>query len=192
MKALVLDGSPATDARTSAAADALVERFDAAGAEVGRILVRDLKVHACTGCFGCWLKTPGECVIDDDARTVATRIINSDVMAVVTPISFGSYGSQMKRLIDRQICLVLPYFQMFDDELHHKLRYSNYPKWLALGTLPDPRPDEEATFKRLVLRNANNIHDPGHAAQIVVGDESPNDPIDRLFAEAGIETEVLA
>ena len=192
MKALVLDGSSATDARTSAAVDALAARFEAAGAEVERVLVRDLTVHACTGCFGCWLKTPGECVIDDDARTVATRIINSDVMAVVTPVSFGCYGSQMKRLIDRQICLVLPYFKMFDGELHHRLRYSHYPKWLALGTLPESRPDEEATFKQLVLRNANNIHDPGHAAQIVVGDESPNGPINRLFAEAGIATEVLA
>jgi multimeric flavodoxin WrbA len=192
MKTLILDGSPASDARTSAAADALVTRFEATGADVERVIVRDIKVHACTGCFGCWLKTPGQCVIDDDARIVADRIINSDLFVAVTPVSFGGYGSLMKRLIDRQICLVLPYFEMFDGEVHHRLRYSRYPKWLALGTLPESRPDEEATFKQLVLRNANNIHDPGHAAQIVVGDESPNGPIDRLFIEAGIPTEVLA
>jgi hypothetical protein len=192
MKALILDAARADDAATTGAADALEARLGAHGYDVERTIVRELDVRACTGCFGCWTKTPGQCVIDDDARKVSQRIINSDVTVVVTPISFGCYGSMAKGLLDRQICLILPYFTMLDGEVHHKLRYSRYPKWLALGTLPEPRADEESTFRQLVARNAKNMHDPGHAAEIVVGDESPHRPVDRLLAAAGIATEVLA
>ena len=61
----------------------------ARGYRVERLALRDLDIRACTGCFGCWTRTPGECVIDDDARRVAELVINSDVTAVVTPVSFG-------------------------------------------------------------------------------------------------------
>ena len=71
MKALILDGSPAGDARTAAAPHAAVAELAARGCDVDRRVARDLDVRPCTGCFGCWVRHPGECVIDDDARDIA-------------------------------------------------------------------------------------------------------------------------
>lgn len=37
-----------------------------------------LQIANCVGCFGCWTKTPGKCVIRDDAVRVYPRIAESD------------------------------------------------------------------------------------------------------------------
>lgn len=36
------------------------------------------KNNYCIGCFGCWLKTPGRCVIKDDFQTMGERLAASD------------------------------------------------------------------------------------------------------------------
>lgn len=192
MKATILDASWSNDLRTRAAADAMEAGLSAAGYEVERILARELQVRACTGCFGCWTRTPGECVISDDARGVAERAIASDVFAVVSPISYGSYGSLAKSVLDRMICLVLPHFTMVDGEVHHKRRYARYPVSLALGTLAQPSAEETALFERLVERNSVNLHNPKYAARVVSGDEPAAEAVARLLDAAGIREEVAA
>jgi hypothetical protein len=192
MNALILDASHAHDASTPSAADALGARLASLGYDIERVLVRDLTVRACTGCFGCWTRTPGECVIDDDARRIAASIAASDVCAVVTPVSFGCYGSLAKSLLDRMICLVLPYFTMVDGEVHHQPRYERYPTWLALGTLPTPDAEQTALFARLVERNAVNMHNPAYAAEVIAESESLGGAVERLLSTAGIGMEVLA
>lgn len=173
MRIVLLDASEADDARTRHAADVLADSLASCGADVERIVVRELEVRACTGCFGCWTKSPGECVIGDDARSVAERAIAADAFAIVTPIAFGSYGWRAKSVLDRLICLVLPHFTMIEGEVHHRPRYPRYPHLLALGTLRKESPEQAALFARLVERNAVNLHNPTHAVAVVVADESP-------------------
>ena len=36
------------------------------GSKVTHLKIRDLKIQFCTGCFGCWIKEPGTCVVKDD------------------------------------------------------------------------------------------------------------------------------
>ncbi len=192
MKALILDAARADDATTTAAADALETRMTVIGYDLERVLIRDLDVRACTGCFDCWTRTPGECVIDDDARRVSRSIATADVCAVVTPVSYGCYGSLAKSVLDRQICLVLPHFTMVDGEVHHVPRYDRYPVWLALGTLPIADAEQTALFSRLVERNSVNMHNPTHGSQVVVGNESPMAAVESLLAQAQLGTEVPA
>jgi multimeric flavodoxin WrbA len=35
--------------------------------------LRELAIAPCTGCFGCWTRTPGECVVEDSARDILDR-----------------------------------------------------------------------------------------------------------------------
>jgi len=181
MKVVLLDCGDAGDARTGEAADALRHMLEAGGADVERVVVRELDVRPCTGCFGCWTRTPGQCVIADDARAVAERVIAAEVFAVVTPVAFGSYGSRAKSILDRLICLVLPHFTRIDGEVHHRPRYERYPHMLALGTLEQASPEQAALFARLVERNAVNLHNPTHAVEVVAGDESPAGAARRLL-----------
>ena len=38
--------------------------------EVRYVDLSSLKIAHCVGCFGCWTKTPGRCVIREGARRV--------------------------------------------------------------------------------------------------------------------------
>ena len=114
------------------------------------------------------------------------------MVAVATPLTFGSYGSLAKSVIDRMICLVLPHFTMLDGEVHHKPRYRRYPAWIALGTLSAPSAEQTALFARLVERNSVNLHNPAHASAVVAGDDSPTEAAHRLWQAAGIGAGVPA
>jgi multimeric flavodoxin WrbA len=53
--------------------------------------------------FGCWVKAPGECVIDDGARSAAKKLVPSDLAVFLSPIVFGGYSYELKKVLDRQI-----------------------------------------------------------------------------------------
>jgi multimeric flavodoxin WrbA len=192
MKAVVLDAASRGDTRTQEAADALVAALELRGAEVERVVVRDLDIRPCTGCFGCWTRTPGQCVIADDARAVAAQVVASDLYAVVSPVAFGSFGSLAKSVQDRLICLVLPHFTMIDGEVHHRRRYERYPAMVALGTMPAPSAEQSALFARLVERQSVNMHNSTYAAQTVSGSEPTALAAERLLDAVGLRTEVTA
>ena len=46
------------------------------------INLSSLKIANCIGCYGCWTKTPGKCVIRDDAVKIYPDIAKSDKLLV--------------------------------------------------------------------------------------------------------------
>lgn len=49
-----------------------------------------LKITPCVGCFGCWVKTPGRCVIRDDAVTVYPLIAQSGRILYITACALAA------------------------------------------------------------------------------------------------------
>ncbi len=170
MTALILDASPSPDHPASRAASALEDVYRRRGAIVDRVRLAELDIAPCNGCFGCWTTRPGECLMADDARGLAAKVVAADTVAVAGPVAFGAWGSIAKNALDRLICLILPHFTTVDGEVHHGRRYARYPRWLALGTLPEPNPRAEAIFRHVVDRNAVNLHNPAQATGILIGE----------------------
>lgn len=166
MKALLLDGSREQDGGLAPAKRMLLEELRAAGHEVQDLVLRDLRIAPCVGCFGCWIKTPGVCVIPDTGRDVARAIIGSDLAIFFTPVTFGGYSSELKKALDRSICLLLPFFTSIGGETHHPLRYSRYPDLIAVGVQPREDAESEAAFTALLHKNAVNMHSP--SAQVLL------------------------
>ena len=52
-----------------------------------------LKIADCMGCFSCWVRTPGRCVIRDDATKVYPCIAESDTLLYVSHIRYGGYDT---------------------------------------------------------------------------------------------------
>jgi multimeric flavodoxin WrbA len=165
--ALILNGSLQRDARLDQAQELLSNALQQKGWVVEAMVLRDVPIAACRGCFGCWLETPGLCVQDDAGRDVAREFIRSDLVVLVTPITFGGYSSELKKALDRCLCTMLPFFTKVGGEVRHKLRYDRYPALLGVGVLAGEDGESEAIFKTLVARNALNYHSPAHAAGVV-------------------------
>jgi multimeric flavodoxin WrbA len=151
------------------------------GADILLYKLRELAIAPCAGCFGCWTRTPGECVMKDDARDVLASYVGSDIVAYVTPVTFGGYSSELKKMLDRFIPVLDPRFTVVGGEVHHLLRYRRYPKTIGLGTLPSPDPEIERLFAGLVARNGLNVHQAVESA-VLAGVPDPESA--RRFAEA--------
>lgn len=86
-----------------------------------------MNLQYCRGCWTCWWKTPGECVLKDDAEAVFRSVINADLVIFASPLSAGFTSSLLKKITDRLIVLVHPYIEIRNNECHHIKRYERYP-----------------------------------------------------------------
>ena len=80
-------------------------------------------IKPCVGCFGCWVKEPGVCVIKDGYEKMGALIHKADEVTVISRYTYGGFSSFVKNVFDRSIGLVLPYFEIYENEMHHKKRY---------------------------------------------------------------------
>jgi multimeric flavodoxin WrbA len=173
MNALLLNGAR-DDALNSVQAIVAQELGDAGGV-VDAIPLRETDIAYCRGCFGCWIQTPGLCIVDDAARDIARRHIQSDLVIYLTPVTFGGYSSELKKAVDRLIPNLSPFFTRIDGETHHKRRYARYPRLVAVGVLDEPDEESERLFKTLVSHNAINMHAPTHAAGVLHTGQGPEE-----------------
>jgi multimeric flavodoxin WrbA len=169
MSAVVLDGFRTGEGQDILAV--LTTALGRAGCGTEIIALREKTIAPCLGCFGCWVKTPGECVIDDDGRAVARAAVRSDILAYVTPVTFGGFSSELKKAVDRLIPNISPFFARVRGETHHQRRYARCPSLIGLGVLPQPDREAEAVFKTLVEHNALNWRSPRMAAGVVALDQ---------------------
>jgi multimeric flavodoxin WrbA len=165
MKAVIFNGEREGDPVIDAIEVSLTTLLASRGWEVESIRLREKQIAGCLGCFGCWIRTPGICIIDDFGRETAKKAIQSNLLVWLTPITFGGYSSELKKALDRIIPLLLPYFKTYKGQIHHQLRYDKYPKLLVIGTeaLDDAY---EETFRALTERNALNFRPPKHATGV--------------------------
>jgi multimeric flavodoxin WrbA len=101
--------------------------------------LRELEARYCTGCWSCWVKTPGECVFKDDSHQVCQAFIQCDFVLFASPVVMGYLSAVMKKFMDKLIPLIHPYLTVDQGEAHHRHRYTphQYPLGgLLLGKTP--------------------------------------------------------
>jgi multimeric flavodoxin WrbA len=177
---VILDGTGVGDNDLLPILNQLSRVFKATDAEVITFPLRDMKLAHCLGCFGCWVKTPGLCVEADAGRDIAKAIVRSDVTVLFTPVTFGGYSPELKKMVDRFIQLISPFFQMDHGEVHHPPRYKQRARLMVVGVQRNPNPAEAHIFKTLAGRNAINLHPPSYVAEVVPASENM-DALQRRF-----------
>ena len=81
MKVLVLNGSPKKKSDTFRMAEAFLRGLNKNQEhEVQIVNVIDKKIAPCRGCFGCWQKLDGHCVIEDDQNALLDIYREADLV----------------------------------------------------------------------------------------------------------------
>jgi multimeric flavodoxin WrbA len=119
------------------------------------INVKNQNIASCVGCFGCWIKTPGRCVIRDDATKIYPLIAKAERMLVISKIFLACYDLPMKRLIERSLPNQQPFIRIYKAETHHVQRRV-CPKELVVLAYGALTVEEEELFRRWLQRNALN------------------------------------
>lgn len=126
---------------------------------------RQGEIKKCIGCFGCWVKTPGQCVIKDDYQRMGEFLAQTEELILVSRCSFGGFSSFVKNVLDRSISYILPFFEMRNGEMRHKSRYMNKLKIKAVFYGDDITEAEKETARALVKANAINLN--GEVKEVV-------------------------
>jgi len=128
-------------------------------------------VKPCVGCFLCWTKTPGVCVIPDRGQALCSLLARAERLTVVSRCYYGGFSPDVKAMIDRHIGHMLPYFHVHEGEMHHIPRY---PQGFALSwhLYGDMTEAERETARRYCEANARNLHAASHALRFYADAEA--------------------
>jgi len=122
MKILVLNGSPKGE--RSCTMHVTRAFLQGAGWEDAEIIdLSKINVSGCTGCYCCWEKTPGKCVIKDDMADILPKLVQADALITSFPLYGCYFPGQLKCFNDRMLPLALPYMDKEAEAGGHPLRF---------------------------------------------------------------------
>lgn len=122
------------------------------------VIAPSKEIKPCVGCFGCWLKTPGQCVIKDGYDRMGALIHKADELVVMTRYTYGGFSSFVKNVFDRSIGWVLPYFRVVNNEMHHKKRYPEDKQITVIFRGSGLTKEDQADAKRYVEAVCRNFY----------------------------------
>ncbi len=174
MNVVILNGSLKHQQELAPIQAALEQELKSRNMKTDSFVMNEIKIISCTGCFKCWDTTPGICtgVKGDEGEAIKKKIVNCDLLIFLTPITFGGYSSELKKIIERLIGTLHPGVQIIDGESHHFKRYEKYPSLLAIGISENSDEEEEQLFKTLIYRHSLNFYPPVYKTHIFQKDET--------------------
>jgi putative NADPH-quinone reductase len=166
LKITAFNGSPKGK---KSATHIMVEEFLAgasqAGAEVENILLAKRKIKHCLGCFSCWTKHLGKCVIKDDMADLLVKLKNSDIVVFATPLYIDNVSGILKVFMDRSIPLGTPYFEKDEqgeyrhgDREGYSASFERVPKLVIISNAGFPEQSHFQVLSLLMKRVARNLH----------------------------------
>ena len=172
MRAVILNGSLKNQTQLEPVQETLEVELRSGGWSVESILLHELDIRSCTGCFRCWNVTPGICTgVKDDAEEITEKVIKCKLVVFLTPLTFGGYSSELKKMIERLLGLLQPGTTLINGETHHLKRYARYPSILAIAITKKIDDEEVQLFKTLGHRFSLNFYPPKHREEVLQADD---------------------
>lgn len=135
MKITAFNGSPrGKKSNTHFMVENFLRGAEEAGADIENVFLVKNKIKHCMGCFSCWIKTPGKCVINDDMHKLLDKYVSSDVVVYASPVYVGSVTGIMKDFLDRSLPLAEPWMKKNKrGEYRHPDRYEKHPSIVLIS-----------------------------------------------------------
>ena len=107
MKVLVLNGSPKKQSDTFRLTEAFLRGLNKNRLhEVQTVNVIEKNIAPCRGCFRCWQREDGHCVIPDDQNAILDLYRAADLILWSFPLYCYAMPSHLKAVLDRTIPLI--------------------------------------------------------------------------------------
>ena len=125
MNILLINGSPkGTKSNTYRLSKAFISGIaEKSPAVCEELNVSDMDISPCRGCFACWNKTDGECVIKDEMKTALDKILWADTIIWSFGLYYFNVPGKLKTLIDRQLPLAMPFMVSDSEAGSHPSRF---------------------------------------------------------------------
>ena len=124
--------------------------------------------NSCIGCFSCWIKHPKVCIYKDEYSNITDSLKNSDELIIISKNRFGCYSESVKRVLERCIGYVLPYFTIRDKHIHHASRYDKKINLITYFYGDITNQDLEC-LDSLVKANSINLNASSYEVKILKG-----------------------
>ena len=158
MRITLLNGAIDPDDPLNGYVSLLEKRLSAQGHSCDLMLLREMDIKYCIGCWGCWVKTPGECSHPDDSAAICRSAVHADLLLFASPIVMGFTSALLKKSQDKLIPVLHPYIDIVQGEAHHHARYDHYPKiGLLLGREEDTDDEDIEIITDIYHRFALNF-----------------------------------
>jgi hypothetical protein len=158
MRITILNGATADASPFDTYVHEYASRLGGEGNDVTVLDLREMHLSGCSGCFGCWVKTPGECVKHDDSAIVCRNAVASDLVVFASPLVMGFTNALTKRTADQMIPILHPGLVIEGGEMHHRARYDRYPELaLLLDVGPDSDVEDVEITTAIWSRTARNM-----------------------------------
>ncbi len=82
-----------------------------------------MNINPCLGCNYCWLKTPGNCMINDDYEQIVKLLAKGGQMWVIPDTALGFINHKGKNIYDRLMPIVTMNLEFRDKLMRHIMRY---------------------------------------------------------------------
>ena len=194
MKILVLNGSPKKKSDTFRLTESFLKGLNREGEHDVRIVnVIEKKIAPCTGCFGCWQKMDGHCVIDDDQNEILDLYRAADLIIWSFPLYCYGMPSHLKAVLDRTIPLIKMEMRQEDDGRVRHEALADFSRLHTLVICGCGFPDWEGNFDslrmqcRLCFRNPDLVCVPEAPMLNVPQAAVVADPLLESFEKAGEE-----
>ena len=158
MNILVLNGSPKAKSDTIRLTRSFLEGIKSAtDAEVTIVDVIKKNIRPCTGCFGCWARGDGKCVLQDDQNGILAAYIKADLIIWSFPLYCYGMPSHLKAVLDRTIPLVKMDMVEEDDGRVHHVGLVDFSKKHTVVICGAGFPNWEGNFEGLRLQCQNSF-----------------------------------
>ena len=158
MKILVLNATPKEKTDTFRMTEAFLKGMNRNGEhEVNVIRVIEKDIAPCQGCFGCWERMDGHCVIEDDQNAILDIYREADIIIWSFPLYCYGMPSHLKAFLDRTIPLVkMKMVQTEDGTVRHEA-LADFSKIHTLVICGCGFPDWDGNFDGLKLMCRNGF-----------------------------------
>lgn len=123
-----------------------------------RIISDDGTICPCIGCFGCWIKTPAQCVIRDHYGNMGEALSKCEELIIISRCCYGGFSPFVKNVLDRSISYIHPYFIIKNGEMHHRPRYDSHFSMSAYFYGAELSDQDKMIARSLVKANSINLH----------------------------------